>query len=50
MKYCSKLDISVAIQCLKVIVEKKGMNENIKRLIVPRLLRVILELEDIGKY
>lgn len=46
MRYCSNEDISVAIQCLKVITEKKNLDDKTKRIINPRLLRVMMELED----
>lgn len=48
MKYTSKNDIYIAIQCLKVITEKK-INAEVKRKVNPSLLRVIMELEDIAR-
>ena len=49
MKYANAEDISVAIQCLKVITEKRGLDEKTKMKINPKLLRVIMELEEIAR-
>lgn len=48
MKYADMKDIDVAIQCLKVISERK-LSEHVKLKIVPSLNRVIMELEDLQR-
>lgn len=48
MKYCNNEDINIAIQILKVVVNKQT-GRKIERIIRPPLNRVIMELEDMIK-
>jgi hypothetical protein len=48
MKYATKQDISIAIQCLQRLTEKK-FPEQTKLKLIPPLNRVIMELEELNK-